>query len=283
MDTPTKTNIPLINLLDGNHIPQVGYGMWQVSEDKATDLVLTAIDAGYTSIDTAMIYYNEAELGKALKKSSVPRDDLFITTKLWNDSHSVDKTKVAFDESMKLLGLDTLDLYLIHWPAPEQNLYVDAWSSLIELQSEGKIKSIGVSNFHIPHLENIITKTNVSPVINQIELHPYFQQRELKRWCEDNSIVVEAWSPLGRGGELLDDPVIKSIAQELKRSPAQVVLRWHIQHGNVVIPKSANPARIKENIDVFSFQLSPQQMMSINSLDRGSSGRIGPNPDTANF
>ncbi|WP_434453202.1 aldo/keto reductase [Lentzea sp. E54] len=261
-------------------MPQLGFGVWQVPDAEATPAVAEALKAGYRSIDTAAAYGNEAGTGEAIAQSGVDRDDIFVTTKLWNDDQGYDATLRAFDTSMKKLGLDVLDLYLIHWPTPARELYVDTWKAFVRLRKEGRVRAIGVSNFQPAHVRKLIDETGVAPAVNQIELHPYFQQSELRAFNAEHGIRTEAWSPLGQGGELLNDPVIAEIAARHNRSAAQVVLRWHLQIGNVVIPKSVTPSRIRENIAVFDFELSEEEIAAVSTLDRG--GRIGPNPDTLN-
>ncbi|MEO6866581.1 MAG: aldo/keto reductase [Gaiellales bacterium] len=284
MTETTKHQIPAVQLNDSTIMPQLGYGVFKVPTEETAALVKIALESGYRSIDTAKIYENEAGVGEAIRESGVSRSELYITTKLWNDSHAADDARAAFDHSLELLGLDHLDLYLIHWPSPnEHGKYVEAWETLVELRKSGRVTSIGVSNFATDHLQKIIDATSVVPAINQIELHPYFQQHELRAWCAERTIVVEAWSPLGHGGELLKDPVITAIADEVGKTAAQVVIRWHIQQGHVVIPKSATPSRIAQNIDVFDFELTSAHLEQIAALDRGEAGRIGPNPSTAQF
>ncbi|MEV4062311.1 aldo/keto reductase [Nonomuraea dietziae] len=261
---------------DGVQIPQLGFGVWQVPDDEAERAVSTAIAAGYTSIDTAKLYFNEEGVGRAIAKSGVPREKLFITTKLWNDEH--DNAEAAFETSLGKLGLDYLDLYLIHWPVPSQDKYVQAWKTLERLYRDGRIRAIGVSNFTIETLERLMNEAEIVPSINQIELHPHFQQKELRAFHEANGILTEAWSPLGQGKGLLDDPGLGKLAMKHAKSPAQVVLRWHIQLGNVVIPKSVTPERIRENIDVFDFTLDAEDMAAIGAMNTGR--RIGPDPAT---
>ena len=270
---------PNITLNDGNLIPQLGFGVWQVPDAQATQVVGTAISTGYRSIDTAAIYDNETGVGKAIAASPVPRAELFITTKLWNDRHT--KAHRAFDESLKRLQLDYIDLYLIHWPKPRQNAYVEAWKTLVKLKEEGRAKSIGVSNFTAPHLKRIIDATGVVPSVNQIELHPRFQQKELAAYHAEHGIITESWSPLGQG-TLLPDPTLGTLAQKHGKTPAQVVIRWHLDRGYIVIPKSATPSRIRENFDVLDFSLDADDLAQIAALDR-KDGRIGPVPETANF
>jgi 2,5-diketo-D-gluconate reductase A len=269
---------PTIQLNDGKTIPQLGFGVWQVPNDQAASIVKTAIEAGYRSIDTAAAYNNEEGVGAGLKQAGIARDQIYVTTKLWNSEHGYSETLKAFDASMKRLGLEQLDLYLIHWPVPQRDAYVETWRAFIKLQEEGRIRSIGVSNFTISNLERIIDETGVKPVLNQIELHPRFQQKALRDFHAEHGIATEAWSPLGRGA-LLDDPTLAELARQYGKSPAQIVLRWHLDSGNVVIPKSATPARIRENFSVFDFKLAPDDMAKIARLD-DKAGRIGPDPET---
>ncbi len=283
MTTDQQRLVPDVQLRDGRSMPQLGFGVFQIPDDATASIVRLAIEAGYRSIDTAAIYENERGVGEAIRASGVDRKGLFVTTKLWNDSHSRDDAIAACEESLELLGLDAVDLYLIHWPSPVHDQFEEAWGALVELRERGLARSIGVSNFGIDHLEQVIDASGVTPVLNQVELHPYFQQRELAAWCAERGIVLEAWSPIGRGGELLEDPVIAAVASEVERTPAQVVLRWHLQHGYVAIPKTQTPARISENIDLFGFELDDEQMARVDSLDRGEDGRIGPDPSTARF
>lgn len=267
-----------IRFNDGNQIPQLGFGVWQVPNEGANAAVTAAIKAGYRSIDTAAAYQNETGVGDALAASSVPAKDLFITTKLWNADQGYDSTLRAFDASMKKLRLDKLDLYLIHWPVPSRDRYLDSWKAFIKLREEGRVTSIGVSNFQVPHLERLKAETGVVPAINQIELHPRFQQKALRDYHAKEGIATEAWSPLGQG-RLLDEPAIAVIAKKYGKSPAQVILRWHLDIGNVVIPKSVTPARIVENFNVFDFKLAAEDIAAIATLD-DAKGKIGPDPDT---
>jgi 2,5-diketo-D-gluconate reductase A len=269
-----------VKLNNGVTMPQLGFGVWQVPDAEATTAVAEALKAGYRSIDTAAAYGNEAGTGAAIAQSGVDRADVFVTTKLWNDDHGHDNTLRAFDQSLTKLGLDVLDLYLIHWPTPARDTYVDTWKAFVELQKEGRVRAIGVSNFQPAHLRRLIDETGVVPAVNQIELHPYLQQDEARAFHAEHGIQTEAWSPLGQGGELLSDPVVTKIALAHGKSPAQVVLRWHLQLGNVVIPKSVTPSRIRENIDVFDFELPDAEIELLSTLDRG--GRIGPDPDQFN-
>ncbi|CAM3910892.1 aldo/keto reductase [Kibdelosporangium persicum] len=269
-------DIPTIKLNNGVAMPQLGFGVFQVPEAETFDAVTAALEAGYRSIDTAAAYGNEEGVGKAI--AGFPREQLFITTKLWNTDQGYDETLRAFDKSMSLLGLDYLDLYLIHWPAPAKARYVDTWKAFIRLADEGRISAIGVSNFQPAHLERIINETGRVPAVNQIELHPYLQQAELRQVHAKLGIATEAWSPLAQGGDLLTHPTIVTIAKRVGRTPAQVVLRWHLRLGNVVIPKSVTPKRIAENIDVFGFDLSDSDLTELAALDKGH--RIGPDPDS---
>lgn len=263
---------------NGVRMPQLGFGVWQVPDDEAERAVATALAAGYRSIDTAEAYQNEAGVGRALRASGLPREEVFVTTKLPNWRHH--EAATALKERLARLGLDYVDLYLIHWPVPRQDRYLQAWKELERLHADGLARAIGVSNFAVEHLRRLLDEADVVPVINQIELHPYFQQAELRAFHAEHGILTEAWSPLGQGPRsgLLDDPVLARIAAKHGKTPAQVVLRWHLQLGNVVIPKSVTPARIRENIDVFDFALDEADLAEIAALDRGT--RIGPDPRT---
>jgi 2,5-diketo-D-gluconate reductase A len=267
---------PTIRLNDNRTMPQLGYGVWRVSNDEAATSVGEALKAGYRSIDTASIYENEEGVGKAIAATDVPRDELFITTKLWNNSHNPDAALKAFDESLARLRLDYVDLYLIHWPVAGSEAYVDAWRTLIRLREEGRAKSIGVSNFNIPHLQRIIAETGVTPAVNQIEVHPRFQQRELREFHVANGIATESWGPLGQGS-LVNNEELATIGRKYGKTPAQVILRWHLDHGLIAIPKSVTPSRIRENLDVFDFKLDAEDMRVIERMD-DKSGRVGPDP-----
>lgn len=269
-----------VTLNNGLKMPQLGFGVWQVPDDEATAAVKEAVKVGYRSIDTAMIYKNEAGVGRALQEIDVPREELFITTKVWNGDQGYENTLKAFDESLERLGLDYVDLYLIHWPTPEFDEYVDTYKAMEKLYNDGKVKAIGVCNFDIDHLERILAECEVKPVLNQVECHPFLAQDELKSFCRKHDIYVEAWSPLMQGGEVLDHPVIKNIALDHNKTSAQVVLRWHLQNESIVIPKSVTPSRIKENFEVFDFELSDDEMELIYNLDRGI--RKGPKPAEMN-
>ncbi|MFE3225831.1 aldo/keto reductase [Nocardia sp. NPDC059228] len=269
--------VPPIVLSDGNAIPALGFGVFQVADAEAFDAVTAALQTGYRSIDTAAIYGNEVEVGRAIREYELPREQVYLTTKLWNSEQGYDSTLRAFDASMARLGMDYLDLYLIHWPVAQAGRFVDTFRAFQTLKSEGRIRSIGVSNFNRDHLERVIDETGETPAVNQIELHPHLAQPELRAFHAEHHIVTEAWSPLGRGADL-SDPAIVEIAEETGRTPAQVIIRWHLQLGNVVIPKSVTPSRIRENFDVFSFELTPGQLARIDGVDRGN--RIGPDPAT---
>jgi 2,5-diketo-D-gluconate reductase A len=275
--TTETTSVPYVDLNDGNRIPQLGFGVFQVPAEDTAEAVGRALDTGYRLIDTAAAYGNEAGVRDAVRASGLDRREVFITTKLANPEHGRDKARRAFQESLEKLGGDYIDLYLIHWPIPSRDLYLETWETLCALKDEGSVRSIGVSNFQIEHLERIIDATGVVPTVNEIELHPRLQQAELRRFHQERGIATEAWSPLGKG-ELLDDPVIEEMAAAHDRTPAQTVLRWHLQLGNVVIPKSVTPSRIEENFQVFDFELSDEEMRRLSELDRGE--RTGPDPDT---
>ncbi|TEA77121.1 aldo/keto reductase [Allopusillimonas ginsengisoli] len=262
---------------DGRSAPRLGFGTWQVDDDTAATAVRTALATGYRSIDTAAFYGNEAGVGKGIAESGVPRDQIFVATKLWNDQHGHDISRAAFNESLEKLGMDYVDLYLIHWPVPKNDLYVEAWETLIQLRDEGVAKSIGVCNFNINHLERLLDETGVLPVVNQVELHPLFQQAALRQYHAEQDIITEAWSPLGRG-QLWEHPTLVSIADKHKRSVAQVILCWHMQLGNMVIPKSVTPSRIRENFGSFDFTLDEQDIAAIAELD-SPDGRQGPDPE----
>ncbi|WP_246943352.1 aldo/keto reductase [Bacillus pinisoli] len=270
-----------VTLNNGVKMPQLGFGVWQVTDEEATTAVAKAIEVGYRSIDTAMIYKNEKGVGEAIKNSSVPREDLFITTKVWNSDQGYENTLRAFDESLERLGLDYVDLYLVHWPTPQFDEYVDTYKALEKLYHDGKVKAIGVCNFEIEHLERLLKECEVVPVLNQIECHPYLSQKELKEYCASHNIFVEAWSPLEQGGEVLQNEEIKLMANAHKKSPAQVILRWHIQNNTIVIPKSVTPSRIEENFNVFDFELSGDEMAQIDNLNKNR--RRGKHPNEMNF
>lgn len=268
---------PRITLNDGVEIPQLGFGVWKLDDAQAYASSRIALESGYRHIDTAMSYGNEAGVGRAVMESDLGRDQIFITTKLWNADQGFDSTLRAFDASMQRLGLETLDLYLIHWAIPKKGAYRDTWKAFVRLRKEGRVRSIGVSNFNSEHLAHIIDDTGVIPSINQIEVRPDFNQAELSHRCREQGIVVSSWSPLGQGGEVLKLPLFAEIAQRHSKTPAQVILRWHLQNGYVVIPRSSNPERIAANIDIFDFQLSRREVEAIAQLKQA--GRLGPDPE----
>lgn len=270
-----------LKLNDGSTIPQIGLGVWQVDPDVTAKVVRWGIEAGYRLIDTAEGYRNEEGVGEAIRAAGVPRDDLFITSKLRNGAHQRDAALRAFDDTMQKLGIDRIDLFLIHWPVPSQNKYVEAWKTLVELKQAGRIKSVGVSNFNQDHLERIIGETGVTPVVNQIELHPRFQQRDKREFHKQHNIHIESWSPLG-SGRLLSDPTLEKLAKKHGKSVAQVIIRWHLQEGLIVIPKSIHQERIAGNFDVFGFELDADDMQTIRGLD-SADGRTGPDPAAAAF
>lgn len=271
---------PLLTFNDGKRAPQLGFGVFQIDNDPAADAVATALQTGYRSIDTAAFYKNEDGVGEGIRRSGVDRADIFLTTKLWNEDQGFDAALKGFDASLKKLGTDYVDLYLIHWPLPKKDIYVETFKALIRLRDDGRAKSIGVSNFQPDHLTRLIGETGVAPVVNQIELHPDFAQKDVVAFNQSKDIVTEAWSPLGQGGELLKNEVIGQIAKTHGKSAAQVILRWHLQLGHMVIPKSETPSRIRENFDVFDFTLDADQMKQLDGLDAGN--RMGPDPDELN-
>ncbi|MCW3032843.1 MAG: 2,5-diketo-D-gluconate reductase [Solirubrobacteraceae bacterium] len=261
----------------GEAVPQLGFGVFQIPPEVTEEAVILALEAGYRHLDTAAAYRNEAAVGQAVRASGLDRGEVFITTKCWNDDHGREEARRAFDRSLERLELDYLDLYLIHWPVPARERYVDTWRTFIELRDEGRVRSIGVSNFQASHLRRLIEETGEAPAINQVELHPHLQQVGLRREHGELGILTEAWSPLAQG-QVLDEPAIVEIGERHARTPAQVVIRWHLQLANVVIPKSVTPERIRQNLDVFDFELSDAEMAAVNGLDQGR--RIGPDPET---
>jgi 2,5-diketo-D-gluconate reductase A len=269
--------IPRLTLHDGVEIPQLGFGVFQVPPEDTQEVVEQALDAGYRHIDTAGAYRNEKGVGAAIAASGLAREDLFVTTKLWNSEQGFETTLAAFEASLGRLGLEHVDLYLIHWPVPSEDRYVDTWRAFERIHGEGRARTIGVSNFRVEDLERLEAETEARPTVNQIELHPRLQQAELRAWHAGHGVVTEAWSPLAQG-ELLDDETIVAIAERHGKTPAQAVLRWHLQLGNVVFPKSVTPARIRENVELFDFELSDAEMAEFERLDRGE--RIGPDPGT---
>jgi 2,5-diketo-D-gluconate reductase A len=272
-----ELTIPSLTLHDGVEIPQLGFGVFQVPPDDTQEVVELALDAGYRHIDTAGAYRNEKGVGAAIEASGLAREDLFVTTKLWNSEQGFETTLAAFEASLRRLDLDHVDLYLIHWPVPSEDRFVETWRAFERIQKEGGARTIGVSNFRIEDLERLEAETDTRPTVNQIELHPRLQQAELRAWHADHEVVTEAWSPLAQG-ELLDDETIVAIAERHGRTPAQAILRWHLQLGNVVFPKSVTPERIRENLGLFDFELSDEEMAEFERLDRGE--RIGPDPET---
>ena len=275
--TTSTSNVPTVRLNDGEEIPQLGFGVFQVPPKDTAEVATLALQAGYRHIDTAAAYGNEAGVGQAVHAAGLERDEVYITTKCFNDDHGYDQAKRAPRASLERLEMQHVDLYLIHWPVPAHDKYVETWQAFIELQKEGLTRSIGVSNFQSEHLERIIDETGVTPAVNQVELHPRFQQAGLRHEHAELGILTEAWSPLAQG-RVLDDPTLVGVADEHGKTPGQVVIRWHLQLGNVVIPKSVTPERIEQNFDVFDFDLSPAEMASIDALDAGE--RTGPDPDT---
>jgi len=272
-------SVPTVKLNSGTEIPQLGFGVFQIPPKDTAAAVAHAFSVGYRHIDTAAMYDNEGQVGQAIRDSGLDRDEIFVTTKLNNNAHGRDEALRAFDESLQLLGLDHVDLYLIHWPLPERGLYVQTWKALEHVYREGRAKAVGVSNFQSNHLHRLRDDAEVAPAVNQVELHPTFTQHELRQTHQELGIATEAWAPLGQGSEL-DSPTVTEIAERLGRTPAQVVLRWHIQLGNIVFPKSVTPARIEENFNIFDFELEAADMGSIGALDDGN--RMGPVPDDFN-
>jgi 2,5-diketo-D-gluconate reductase A len=275
--TQTEMTTPSLRLHDGIEIPQLGFGVFQVPPDETQGAVELALEAGYRHFDTAAAYRNEKGVGAALAASGLPREDYFVTTKLWNSQQGHDSTLAAFEASLERLGLDHVDLYLIHWPVPTEGLFVETWRAFEQIYREEAARTIGVSNFRVEDLVLLERETAVRPTVNQVELHPRLQQSRLRAWHAEHDIATEAWSPLAQGA-LLDAPAIVEVAEAHGKTPAQAILRWHLQLGNVVIPKSVTPERIRENIDIFDFELSSDEMAAIGDLDGGS--RIGPDPAT---
>ena len=273
-------SIPNIELNDGHSIPQLGFGVFQIDPAETERAVRVALEVGYRHIDTAEMYGNERGVGEAIRGSGLDRGEVYVTSKLNNSFHEPDEARKAFDRSLSELGFDYVDLFLIHWPLPTlyDGDYVSTWKTLEEFRADGRSRSIGLSNFQVEHLERLAAETDTVPAVNQIELHPYFQNREVRSYGEEHGIATEAWSPIAQG-DVLDDPVVTAIAAKLGRTPAQVVLRWHVQRGNVVFPKSVTPERIRENFEIFDFEIEPADLEQIDGLDRGEAGRIGPNPD----
>ena len=278
------STVPTIELNDGNTIPQLGFGVFQIPPDDTADAVKTALDIGYRHIDTAEMYQNEKGVGDGIRDSGLDRSEVFITSKLNNGFHKPDDARRAFDDTLSALGFDYVDLFLIHWPLPTLygGDYVSTWKTLEEFKKDGRARSIGVSNFQVEHLTRLAQETETVPAVNQIEVHPYFVNNEVRVYGQQHGIETEAWSPIAQG-KVLDDPVITRIAEAAGKSPAQVVLRWHIQRGDIVFPKSVTPQRIKDNFALFDFELGQDDVDAITTLDQGDSGRIGPNPDTFDY
>ena len=271
------SDVPGIELNNGTTIPQLGFGVFQIDPSDTAEAVTTALDAGYRHIDTAQMYGNEAEVGEAVAKSGIARDELWITTKCNNVNHGYDDAQRALDESLSALGLDHVDLYLIHWPLPGKNLYVETWQGLEKAYADGKARAIGVSNFHSHHLDRLLDQADIVPAVNQIELHPQLQQAAMLSYDDRHGIATEAWSPIGQGKGLLEAPELTKIAEAHGKSAAQVVLRWHIQIGTIIFPKSVTPDRVRENFAIFDFELTDEEMETIKGMDQNK--RLGPDPD----
>ncbi|MUV38426.1 2,5-didehydrogluconate reductase (2-dehydro-L-gulonate-forming) [Lentibacillus sp. JNUCC-1] len=270
-----------VTLNNGVKMPQLGFGVWQVEDTQAESAVAKALETGYRSIDTAKVYGNEAGVGRAIAQSGIPREELFVTTKVWNADHGYEETLAAFEASLERLGLDYVDLYLIHWPTPQFGQYIETYRALEKLYQDGRAKAIGVCNFNVEHLERLLEECDVVPAVNQVECHPYLQQRKLKQFCSEHEIHLEAYSPLMTGGAVLEDAVIGEIAREHGKTAAQVILRWHLQYGNIVIPKSVTPVRIEENFEVFDFELRVDALDKIADLNRNE--RKGHEPNNMNI
>jgi 2,5-diketo-D-gluconate reductase A len=278
------TSAPSVELNDGHTIPQLGFGVFQIDPSETAEAVGHALAAGYRHIDTAEMYGNEKEVGEGVRASGLDRGEVFVTSKLNNGAHRPDDARRAFDGTLSELGFDHVDLFLIHWPLPTlyDGDFVSTWRVLEELKADGRARSIGVSNFQVDHLERLAAETDVVPAVNQIELHPYFQNHEVAAYGAEHGIATEGWAPIAQG-KVLDDPVVTEIAEKLGRTPAQVVLRWHIQGGRIVFPKSSTPERIRENFELFDFELEPGDAEAIDALDRGEAGRDGPHPDRFDY
>jgi 2,5-diketo-D-gluconate reductase A len=273
--------VPSIALNNGTSIPQLGFGVFQVPPEQTAEVTATALEVGYRHIDTAEMYGNEAGVGEAIRSSGIAREELYITSKLNNGFHRPDDARRAFDETLQKLGLDRIDLFLIHWPLPTQydGDYVSTWKTLASFVDDGRAASVGVSNFQPAHLDRIVEETGVLPAVNQIEVHPYFTNEDARAASQRHQVAVEAWSPIAQGG-VLGDPVIKQIAEAHGKTPAQVTLRWHIERGDIVFPKSMREERMRENFEIFDFSLTPDEVAAISALNKGEAGRTGPNPDT---
>lgn len=273
--------VPTVSLNDGRSIPQLGFGVFQIEPENTADAVRTAIEVGYRHLDTAQMYGNEAETGQGVRDSGVDRDQVWITSKLNNGFHRPDDARRSFDETLEKLGTDYVDLFLIHWPLPTRydGDYVSTWKVFEEFQRDGRARSIGVSNFQVPHLEKLAAETDTVPAVNQIEVHPYFGNEQVRAYGSEHGIATEAWSPIAQG-KVLDDAELERIAKDVGKSTAQVTLRWHIQRGDIVFPKSVTRERVEANFDIFDFELDDRQIQEISALDKGEDGRTGPNPDT---
>ena len=278
------STVPTITLNDGAKIPQLGFGVYQVEPSETAQAVKTALDIGYRHIDTAEMYGNERGVGEGLREAGVDRADVYITSKLNNGFHKPDDARRAFDDTLSALGYDYVDLFLIHWPLPTRydGDFVSTWQTLEEFKKDGRARSIGVSNFQVPHLERLARETDTTPAVNQIEVHPYCTNEAVRAYGREHGIATEAWSPIARG-QVLDDPAVLRIAEAVGKTPAQVVLRWHIQRGDIVFPKSVTPQRIKENFALFDFDLGTDDLDALAALDKGEQGRTGPNPDTFDY
>jgi 2,5-diketo-D-gluconate reductase A len=279
--TSTTTSVPTVALNDGNRIPQLGFGVFQIDPSETADAVSAALEIGYRHIDTAEMYGNERGVGEAIRSSGIPREQIWITSKLNNGYHEPDDARRAIERTLEDLGVEQVDLFLIHWPLPTlyDGDYVSTWKAMESFKRDGLARSVGVSNFEVAHLERLANECELTPAVNQIELHPRFQNAEVDAFGSGHDIVTEAWSPIGQGTGLLDDAAIAGVAEKVGRTPAQVVLRWHVQRGNVVFPKSTKPVRVEENFAIFDFELGEEEIAAIDALDRGEEGRIGPNPN----